>query len=335
MKACHDNPGALSDRVNTFGQHLLRRYGERVHKLAVNAGFTCPNRDGIKGRGGCTFCNNVSFSPNAHRPPPVDQQIAAGQGVIAKRTGARRFLAYFQAYTNTYADIEALRIAYDSALACPGVIGLSIGTRPDCVSAPVLDLLAEYRDRGLEIWLELGLQSANDRTLARVNRGHGFREYRTAVSEAHRRGLPVCTHLIIGLPGEEADAARHSLDRVLSLGTEGLKLHPLHVVRHTRLALEWRRGAYHPLPMDEYVGVVADLVERTPATVLYHRLTGTAPRDILLAPEWCARKWAVLNAIWAELHRRGTAQGQLAQAPASDRPREARSRAGDLAVGSC
>jgi radical SAM protein (TIGR01212 family) len=322
MNASYASDGALSDRVNTFGQHLLRRFGERVHKVAVNAGFTCPNRDGIKGRGGCTFCNNVSFSPNARRPPPVDQQIAAGRKVIAKRTGARRLLAYFQAYTNTYADVEALRLAYDSALACPGVIGLSIGTRPDCVSAPVLDLLAGYRDRGLEVWLELGLQSANDLTLARVNRGHGFQEYCSAVREAHQRGLPVCTHLIVGLPGEGGDAARDSLDRVLSLGTEGLKVHPLHVVRHTRLAQEWRRGAYRPLAMEEYVRIASDLVERTPSTVLYHRLTGTAPKDILLAPMWCARKWAVLNAIWAELRRRGTSQGQLARPPATDHPRE-------------
>jgi radical SAM protein (TIGR01212 family) len=275
----------------------------------------------------------VSFSPNARRPPPVDQQIAAGREVVGKRTGARRLLAYFQAYTNTYADVEALRVAYDSALACPGVIGLSIGTRPDCVSAPVLDLLAGYRARGLEVWLELGLQSANDLTLARVNRGHGFQEYHSAVREAHQRELPVCTHLIVGLPGEGGDAALNSLYRVLSVGTEGLKVHPLHVVRHTRLAQEWRRGAYRPLAMEEYVGIASDLVEHTPSTVLYHRLTGTAPKDILLAPMWCARKWAVLNAIWAELRRRGASQGQLARLPAKDRPGAERSEHRGAAVG--
>ncbi len=311
MHSTRDKDGALSDRVSTFGQYLLLRFGKRVHKLAVNAGFTCPNRDGTKGRGGCTFCNNVSFSPNASRPPPVDQQIAAGRAVLARRTGAQRFLAYFQAYTNTYAEIDALRLSYDQALACRGVIGLSVGTRPDCVPAPVLDLLARYRDRGYEVWLELGLQSANDATLASVNRGHGFAEYRAAVANAHRRGLPVCTHLIVGLPGEGRGEAMETLDRVLALGTEGLKLHPLHVVRHTRLAQDWRRNAYRPLDMDEYVSIVADLVERTPSTVLFHRLTGTAPSDILLAPAWCARKWAVLNAVWAELKRRESRQGQL------------------------
>jgi len=132
----------LADRVNTFGQYLLRRYGERVHKLAINASFTCPNRDGTKGHGGCTFCNNASFNPNTRRPPSVSAQIEAGRAVLAKRTGARRFLAYFQAYTNTYADLQQLCRLYDEALSCPGVIGFSVGTRPDCVPDAVLDLLA-------------------------------------------------------------------------------------------------------------------------------------------------------------------------------------------------
>jgi radical SAM protein (TIGR01212 family) len=304
--------GALSQRVNTFGQQLLARYGERVHKLAVHAGFTCPNRDGTKGRGGCTFCNNVSFSPNARREPDVAEQIAAGSAVIAKRTRARRFLAYFQAYTNTYDAVDVLRARYDQALACPGVVGLSIGTRPDCVPEGVLDMLADYRDRGHLIWLELGLQSAHDRTLERVNRGHGFAEYRDAVRAAHRRGLPVCTHLIAGLPGEGPGQVMDSLERVLALGAEGLKLHPLHVVRHTRLALDWQRGAYRPLTMEDYLALAADLIERTPAGVTYHRLTGTASPDLLLAPVWCSRKWAVLNGIHDELARRGSFQGTRA-----------------------
>lgn len=299
----------LSDRVNTFGQDLLKRYGQRVHKLALSAGFTCPNRDGTKGHGGCTFCNNVSFGPNAERSPQIDPQLEAGRDVLARRTGARRFMAYFQTYTNTYDEIDRLRERYEGALSHPDVIGLSVGTRPDCVPEAVLDLLAGYRAKGKEVWLELGLQSADDRTLERVNRGHGFAEYRTAVIAAQRRGIPVCTHLIIGLPGEGRAAAMETLDRVLELGVQGLKLHPLHVVRHTRLALDWQRGDYQPLTLDDYVGICADLIERTPASVVYHRLTGTASRDILLAPEWCSQKWAVLNAIEAELHQRDTRQG--------------------------
>ncbi len=299
----------LSTYIHSFGQMMLARFGERVHKIAIDAGFDCPNRDGSKGRGGCTFCNNNSFSPNGRQPPPIDRQITAGRKVIVKRTGARKYIAYFQAYTNTYADIDELKTKYDQALAQPDVIGLSIGTRPDCVPDRVLDLLADYRDRGYVVWLELGLQSAFDSTLARVNRGHGFSEYQRATHAAHRRGLPVCTHLIIGLPGETAIHVQLSLERVIKEGVEGLKLHPLHVVKGTRLANSWRQGEYRPLLLEEYIRTVADLIERTPPEVVFHRLTGTASTKVLLAPAWCAHKWIVLNGIVDELARRGTRQG--------------------------
>jgi radical SAM protein (TIGR01212 family) len=302
----------LSDLVNTFGTDLKRRYGERVHKVAINAGLSCPNRDGAKGRGGCTFCNNASFNPSARRPPSVAEQLEAGRRVIRRRTGAHRYLAYFQAYTNTYGDLDLLADLYRQALAEPDVAGLSVGTRPDCCPPVVLDLLARLREEGNEVWLELGLQSAFDATLLRVNRGHGFAEYRQALLGARARGLPVCTHLIVGLPGEGRREALASLARVLDLGTDGLKLHPLHVVKGTQLANEWRRGAYAPLDMADYIGIAADLVERTPPEVVYHRLTGTASADILLAPTWCSKKWAVLNGIEAELRRRGSSQGCLA-----------------------
>lgn len=300
----------LSDYVNTFGQMMLTRCHERVHKLAIDAGFTCPNRDGTLGRGGCAFCNNVSFSPNARQPDPVCTQLENGRRVLARRTGAKKFLAYFQAYTNTYDDIEVLKQRYDLALSQPGVIGLAIGTRPDCAPDKVLDLLQDYHDQGYTIWLELGLQSAFDHSLQRVNRGHGFTEYQGAVRAARRRGLPVCTHLILGLPGESPQHAHVSLTRVLDEGVDGLKLHPLHVVKGTMLANQWRRDEYRPWSMRTYIETVADLVEMTPTDIVYHRLTGTASRHILLAPDWCSRKWQVLNGIEQELARRGTRQGQ-------------------------
>ncbi len=300
---------SLPARINTFGQDLKRRYGRRVHKLAIHAGFTCPNRDGSKGRGGCTFCNNVSFSPNARREPDVGEQIEAGRRVVSRRTGADRYLAYFQAYTNTYADVMMLRRLYDAALAEPGVIGLSVGTRPDCVPGAVLDLLARYQDQGHEVWLELGLQSTFDETLRRVNRGHGFSEYAGAVRAARQRGLKLCTHLIIGLPGEDEGHALASLDRVLELGADGLKLHPLHVVRGTRLANSWRAGEYAPWALSRYLTVAADLVERTPWEVVFHRLTATASAKILLGPDWCQFKWRVIDGIVDELVRRGSCQG--------------------------
>jgi len=306
---------ALSTYVNTYGQDLLRRYGERVHKLAINAGFTCPNRDGRKGRGGCTFCNNVSFTPNASKPPSITAQLARGREVLAKRTGAKRFIAYFQAYTNTYADIDHLATLYEEALAKPDVVGLSIGTRPDCLSKEVLDLLVSYQQRGYEIWIELGLQSAFDETLLMIQRGHTFSDYVQAIQAIKLYQLPVCTHLIIGLPGETNWHAVESLRRVLELGVQGLKLHPLHVVKQTILAKQWRQGHYLPLTLDEYVEITADLVERTPMEIVYHRVTATASLEVLLTPWWCHQKWAVLNAIERTLRLRGTQQGVFAKNP--------------------
>nr|VFJ57787.1 MAG: hypothetical protein BECKFW1821B_GA0114236_10372 [Candidatus Kentron sp. FW]VFJ58353.1 MAG: hypothetical protein BECKFW1821A_GA0114235_10815 [Candidatus Kentron sp. FW] len=306
-----DRQITLADRVHTFGQFMLERHGRRVHKVAINAGFTCPNRDGSKSRGGCTFCNNASFNPNSKQIPPVTAQLESGRQVIRKRTGAHSYLAYFQAYTNTYADVEHLRSLYDQALAEPDVIGISVGTRPDCVPGAILDLLAEYKDRDFEVWLELGLQSCFDETLRRVNRGHGFSEYRQATRAAHQRGLPVCTHLIAGLPGETAEHVLVTLERVLDEEVEGLKLHPLHVVKGTLLANQWRDGEYEPLTLSAYIAIAADLVERTPPHVVYHRLTGTASAYLLLAPDWCVYKWRVLNGIEKELRVRGTWQGAL------------------------
>lgn len=292
----------LASQVNTFGGHMQRKYGCRVHKLALNASFTCPNRDGAKGLGGCTFCNNTSFSPNSKQPPTVASQIEAGRQVIRKRTGAQRYLAYFQAYTNTYADIQYLKRLYDDALSEPDVIGLSVGTRPDCVPDPVLDLLAGYQEQGYEVWLELGLQSANDATLDRVNRGHGWAEYADAMERCRVRNLQVCTHLIVGLPGETAFDSVASFDRVMELKagftpTQGMKLHPLHIVKGTQLARQWKQGLYQGVPYDDYVEASIEIIRRSPAELVFHRLTGTAEADLLLSPRWCAKKWRVLNDI--------------------------------------
>ncbi len=306
---------ALSDYIHTFGQHLLARHGERVHKIALDAGFTCPNRDGSKGIGGCTFCNNRSFNPNGRQPQALEAQLDSGRHAIARRTRAKKFLAYFQAYTNTYADVAELDALYRQAMTRHDIVGLSVGTRPDCVSGEVLDLLARYRDEGRIVWLELGLQSAFDETLRRVNRGHGLKEYREVTVAARRRGIPVCAHLILGLPGEDESHYHASLDSVLEIGVDGLKLHPLHVVRHTVLATQWRRGEYRPLTREAYIRHVCDLIERTPENIVFHRVTGTAAKDILLAPDWCSQKWNVLNGIERELARRGHRQGQFAGMP--------------------
>jgi len=283
---------------------MLNRYGERVHKISIDASFTCPNRDGSLGIGGCTFCNNTSFSPNGREPAEVNQQIDAGKFIIRKRTGARKYIAYFQAYTNTYAETALLEQQYNRALAEPNIIGLAVGTRPDCVADSVLDLLVSYQNKGYEVWLELGLQSSFDKTLDRVNRGHDFEAYRSTLVRARQRNLQVCTHLIIGLPGENEQHYKTTLDRVLDLGVDGLKLHPLHVVKGTQLANEWRRGEYQPLKLEDYTRIAADLIQQTPQNIIYHRLTATASENILLAPSWCAKKWLPLNLIAQELASR-------------------------------
>ena len=299
----------LADRVNTFGQDLLRRHGERVHKIALDAGFTCPNRDGTKGRGGCSFCNNTSFSPDADARLDLAVQLSKARLAISRRTRARKFIAYFQAYTNTYAKLDALAACYREALKDTDMIGLSVGTRPDCVSSAVLDLLEYFRDQGLEVWLELGLQSSFNKTLERINRNHTFDEYQETALETRKRGIPLCTHLIVGLPGETEEHCHFTLDSVLKIGVDGLKLHPLHIVKNTLLAHQWRQGEYFPLSRTEYISIAANLIERTPEKIVYHRVTATASRDILLAPMWCAEKWNVLNGIEIELRRRGTRQG--------------------------
>jgi len=199
--------------INSFGYYLKQRFPQKV---TVDAGFTCPNRDGSKGRGGCSYCNNKSFSPNKRREvPAIVQQIEAGKAVVKKRTGATHVLAYFQAYSNTYAPISELADRYAQALACPDVVGLSISTRPDCIDAEAVDLLSSYRDQGYEIWLEIGLQSAHDVTLKRIRRGHDFATYAQAVRLIRARGLPVCTHLILGLPGENRDMMMQTLEQMM------------------------------------------------------------------------------------------------------------------------
>ena len=277
-------------------------------RLPWTQGLTCPNRDGSKGIGGCTFCNNDSFSPNGRTPPTLQEQLESGRHAIRRRTRATKFIAYFQAYTNTYAKVEQLRAMYEEVLKEPDVIGLSIGTRPDCVPSEVLDLLDEFRARGLEVVLELGLQSAFDETLRRVNRGHGLAEYVATATAARRRGIPVCPHLIVGLPGEDEAHYHATLDTVLDIGVDGLKLHPLHVVNHTLLAQECRRRKYSPLARGIHTHC-RDLIERTPEHVVYHRVTGTSLKEILPA-RMELQKWNILNGI-----EHGAPAGQPPGAP--------------------
>jgi hypothetical protein len=291
----------LHNYINTLGQDLKHRFGEKIHKLSINAQFTCPNRDGTLGRGGCTFCNNASFNAHTRTPLSIREQIENSKSGMR----AKRFLAYFQAYTNTYAEVSTLRSLYQEALTVSDMVGLCVGTRPDCVPDATLDLLAGYQDEGYEVWLELGLQSAFDSTLERVNRGHGFAAYADAVHRAHQRGIKVCTHLIIGLPGERADDSLVTLERVMEQGCEGLKLHPLHIVRGSRMARQWRQGEIKELTMEAYAHTAAEMIRRTPPAVVYHRVTATARPPTLLAPAWCDNRWPAFQAIGEYLQQHG------------------------------
>ena len=291
----------LDRYINTLGRHLKSRFGQRVRKLSLHAGFTCPNRDGTLGRGGCTFCSVRSFNEGDAQSPLVEQ--LAARRLELKR--ASRYIAYFQAYTSTYAEVEVLRRLYAEATRQEDIVGLCVGTRPDCVPCAVLELLADYRQRGYEVWLELGLQSAHDETLRRINRGHDFAAYADAVARARHHGIPVCTHLIVGLPGESPAMCHATHARVLELGVAGLKLHPLMIVSGSRMALQHARGELMPPAIDDYAAMAAELIRRTPAAVVFHRVTATAREPTLIAPDWCCTSWPATQAICEDLARNG------------------------------
>ncbi|MGB6190734.1 MAG: TIGR01212 family radical SAM protein [Aeromonas molluscorum] len=298
----------LHEMVNTLGQDLKRRHGEKIHKLSIHGAFTCPNRDGTLGRGGCTFCNVSSFADESAQQLSVVSQLKARREEV---TRARRYLAYFQAYTSTYAEVAYLKQMYEEALSVSDMVGLCVGTRPDCVPDAVLDLLAGYQQQGYEVWLELGLQSASDETLRRINRGHGYAAYVDAVRRAHLRGIKVCTHLIVGLPGEQAMDSVQTLQRVVDTGVEGIKLHPLHVVTGSTLGKAWLAGRLVVPTLAEYVAAAVAMIQHTPPDVVYHRVAASARKPTLLAPDWCENRWTAMTLIAASLSESGCQGNRL------------------------
>ncbi|MBV4413001.1 TIGR01212 family radical SAM protein [Enterobacteriaceae bacterium YMB-R22] len=303
----------LQKLVNMFGGDLSRRYGEKVHKLTLHGGFSCPNRDGTLGRGGCTFCNVASFADEAEQHRSISEQLARQAGRINR---ASRYLAYFQAYTSTFAEVQVLRSMYKEAVSQADVVGLCIGTRPDCVPESVLDLLSEYREQGYEVWLELGLQSAHDKTLRRINRGHNFACYQQTTRRARARGLKVCCHLIVGLPGEDGAACLTTLHKVVETGVEGIKLHPLHIVSGSTMAKAWQAGRLAAITLENYAGIAGEMIRHTPPEVVYHRISASARRPTLLAPQWCENRWTGMVALdsWLQAHgAQGSALGRAWQ----------------------
>lgn len=297
--------------VNSFFREI---YGERVQKITVDAGLTCPNRDGSKGVGGCIYCNaRGSGTGAAAKGEGIADQIRRQRDFVSKRYNARKFLIYFQAYSNTYAMPDVLGRLYDEALnAIDGVVGLAIGTRPDCVTPEILDLLEDHAHRKM-IWIEYGLQSSCDVTLRRIHRGHDAACFRRAVEMTRNRGIRMCAHVIFGLPGETRADMMRTVDFVADVGLDGIKIHLLYVIRGTPLEAMYRRSEFECLEQDEYVALVCDALERLPPEMVIHRLTGDPHREEFVAPEWCLDKTGTLNRIRETLLSQDAWQGKRRQ----------------------
>jgi radical SAM superfamily enzyme len=318
---------------------LRRHFGRRVQKVSIDGGFTCPNVDGTVATGGCTFCDNRSFSPSRRMPRVgIRGQIDAGLARMRLRyRNCNHFLAYFQPATNTYAPVDRLRSVYEEALSHPQIVGLVIGTRPDCVPDDVLDLLDEFARRPakavagvcdpgcrqrrasaglteasyscLYVAVEYGMQTIHDRSLDWMNRGHHHDAMLDAVQRSHGRGFEIGAHVILGLPGESHEDTMATAREVGRLGIESVKIHNLYCVKNTPLAEQVSRGEVRLMERSDYVRTVVDFIERLPPSTIVDRISGDAPPDYFIGPAWCLDKPAVKNAVLAEFARRGTRQG--------------------------
>ncbi len=298
-------------RYNAFSHELKRVFGCKVQRISIDAGFSCPNRDGTLDTEGCIYCGgHGSGSFGIRRDLGVVAQLEDGKEVMRRKYRAHKFIAYFQAYSNTYAPVEVLRTLFDEALDVSEIVGIIIATRPDCLPDDVLDYLAKLSERTY-LWLELGLQTSSDSSLKFINRHHDHACSVSAIERAKSRGLRVCVHIILGLPGETKEEMLAMAGELNRLGVDGVKLHLLHVMKGTRLAEMYLQGGVELLDRDSYAGLVCDLLERLDPKILIHRLTGDGGHDNLLAPLWSLKKFEVLNLIDAELARRGTRQGSL------------------------
>lgn len=304
-------------RYYTLNEYLRHLYGERVQKITVDAGFTCPNRDGTLYGDGCIYCNDRgSGTGDRARGISIVEQIRTNARRVAERYNARKFLIYFQSYSNTYAPVERLKQVYDAALrAIDGVVGLSIGTRPDCVDGQKLRLLQDYAENHL-IWVEYGLQSSNDRTLRRIHRGHDAASFENAVKATQSRGISICAHVILGLPGESRKEMMETARFIAGLGLDGVKIHLLYVIRGTALETLYRRGIYKCLDMPEYADLVREFLEYLPPGMVIQRLTGDPHPEELVAPEWALEKQAVRRKIHETIALKNGWQGKQYAGPA-------------------
>jgi len=299
----------MRKRYNDLNTYYQSFFGCRVHKITIDAGLTCPNRDGTISTGGCIYCNaRGSGTGSFERGLSVTNQLLQGKSFLSRRYKAKKFIAYFQSFSNTYAPPEILKSLYDEALAVEDIVGLAIGTRPDCVDEPVLDLLQAYTPNYL-IWIEYGLQSASDRTLAFINRGHDLQCFKNAIKKTSNRGIRICVHVILGLPHESRDDMLETAQTLADLGIDGIKLHLLYVVKGTVLEAYHQQGKYKCLEQSEYVDLVCDFIERLPSDMIIQRLTGDPHPQELVAPQWALEKSETLAKIRNTLEKRNSCQG--------------------------
>lgn len=298
-------------RWNRLSDYFLRGHGERVHKIPLDAGFSCPNRDGTLSRGGCVFCNPLGSGTGLGMTGGLSlaEQWQTRRSRLLAR-GVRRFIAYLQSFSNTYGPVAKLAAVLAEIKSLPDLVGVAVGTRPDCVDEEKIALIARETKSMAERWVEFGVQSASDATLARINRGHDIACAERAVAMAHRAGLKVCVHLIAGLPGESGADFAESVRWVSRQPVSGVKFHGLYVCRGTALAKAHAKGDYRPLGQEEYVAMLADALPLLRPDIVVQRMTGDAGSDELIAPGWAARSRETGNLILAEMTRRDVRQGQ-------------------------
>jgi radical SAM protein (TIGR01212 family) len=284
-------------KYRDFGTWIRQQFPYRVQKISIDAGFTCPNRDGSISSGGCTFCNNQTFSPafcNKHKS--ITQQLKEGKAFFAHKYPDMKYLAYFQSFTNTYANIEQLKRLYEEALAVDDVVGVVIGTRPDCISTALLDYL-EMLNKSTFVIVEYGIESANNRTLQRINRGHTFECSREAIQKTHERGLLTSGHIILGLPGEDAQESLRQAPIISALPLDILKIHQLQVIKGTALAREYAKQPFHLYTVDEYIDLIIRYVSLLRDDLILERFVSQSPADLLIAPKWGLKNYEFTNLL--------------------------------------
>lgn len=308
-----DFPWGHSRRYNDYPTFIRETFGGRVQKLSINAGFTCPNRDGTKGLRGCSYCNNNTFRPGYCEPEKsVTQQIDEGINYFSKKYPEMRFLAYFQSFSNTYGTVDLLERIYSEALAHDKIAGLVIGTRPDCVTDEILDLIAE-KGKDQFVTVEYGIESTLDATLVRINRQHGYQDTIDALNKTSLRGMHTGGHLILGLPGESRSDLLAHATRISELPINMLKLHQLQIVKHTTFAKEFKQNPedFNLFELDEYIELSVDFLELLSPKIVVERFVNQSPWDMLIAPTWGAKNYQVVTKIEERLKERGTWQGKF------------------------